>query len=893
MSAVIKRNYASPSLLCLAAAVIHSGSNCAQAQTQAQAQPQSQEEIVLDEVDITGRALPGAVLGDIPPENTLTQRDIRAYGVGTVSELLSEITSQTTSGQSRDGAGPVVLVNGRRISGVNEVGDLPTEAVLRLDILPEEVALKYGYSSDQKVVNVILRRRFAAVTGEGQAGASIDGGNERARANAALTRIRDNQRLNVAGTVQLQGDITEAQRDIVPANDDPAGDTAYRTLQPERQGYSANAVYAAPLTSAISASSNLGASHSISRGLNGLSELEPAEPLDRTTTSTTLRLGSALNMDLKDSWRMSLVGSYDHSDSRTETERSSDVETGGVSRQVARSKADSGEASVLASRKLFALPAGSLLLSLQGGVQVSQTRTESDTGMEDAQSLSRSSGNARASLDLPITKRAGWGGAIGSLTANLNAATTRVSDFHTLTTSGYGLNWSPVAALSLIAAVSEDRRAPSAEQLVNPTVTNDGVSVYDYLTGQSVLVTSTSGGNPLLRADDRRTFKLGGTLKPFASQNFTVTANYSESRTRNAIQSLSGISESLEAAFPERYKRDEDGVLIAIDTRAVNIASQDRSSLRWGFNLTKVLREPQRPQFGNRPRLPPGFEPPEGFRGRMSQGEEGATPASPAASQLGQSPAQPGGTDATPAGEQPATGTPDQTLDEALVTGRREAGEGMPFGERGFRGRPGGFPPDGFPPDGFPPPGGFPGGGGPGGPGGFGRGGPGGPGGPGGFGGGNGAQLQLSVFHTWLFRNETTLREGLGSIDLLNGGSTGGTPPARHQIQLNGGVTDNGIGIRLTGQWRSAGRTADSNGVTGDLHFAALGTVDLRMFADVAQRLTTQRWARGLRVTLTVQNLLNDRQKVKNDAGETPQAYQPGYLDATGRTALLTVRLIR
>jgi hypothetical protein len=45
---------------------------------------------------------------------------------------------------------------------VNEVGDLPTELILRLDILPEEVALKYGYGLQRKVVNIILRRRFVA-----------------------------------------------------------------------------------------------------------------------------------------------------------------------------------------------------------------------------------------------------------------------------------------------------------------------------------------------------------------------------------------------------------------------------------------------------------------------------------------------------------------------------------------------------------------------------------------------------------------------------------------------------------------------------------------------------------------------------------------------------------
>jgi outer membrane receptor protein involved in Fe transport len=48
-----------------------------------------------------------------------------------------------------------------------------------------------------------------------------------------------------------------------------------------------------------------------------------------------------------------------------------------------------------------------------------------------------------------------------------------------------------------------------------------------------------------------------------------------------------------------------------------------------------------------------------------------------------------------------------------------------------------------------------------------------------------------------------------------------------------------------------------------------------------------------LRATLSLQNVFNDRQKVVNDAGVVPQAYQPGYLDPTGRTVMLTVRKIQ
>lgn len=94
-----------------------------------------------EDIVVTGQALPGAVIGDIPPESQLSPRDIRAYGVGTVAELLDELALQTSSGQGRGDEGPVVLVNGRRISGIGEVRDLPAESILRLDILPEEVAL--------------------------------------------------------------------------------------------------------------------------------------------------------------------------------------------------------------------------------------------------------------------------------------------------------------------------------------------------------------------------------------------------------------------------------------------------------------------------------------------------------------------------------------------------------------------------------------------------------------------------------------------------------------------------------------------------------------------------------------------------------------------------------
>ena len=91
--------------------------------------------------------------------------------------------------------------------------NIPTEAILRVDILPEEVALKYGYTADQRVVNIVLKPHFARSP---------------ARSSAARPRGRRRQRpgrgrpFQVATTsgehrhqVPAAGGLTDAQRDLV------------------------------------------------------------------------------------------------------------------------------------------------------------------------------------------------------------------------------------------------------------------------------------------------------------------------------------------------------------------------------------------------------------------------------------------------------------------------------------------------------------------------------------------------------------------------------------------------------------------------------------------------------------------------------------------------------
>ena len=54
--------------------------------------------------------------------------------------------------------------------------------------------------------------------------------------------------------------------------------------------------------------------------------------------------------------------------------------------------------------------------------------------------------------------------------------------------------------------------------------------------------------------------------------------------------------------------------------------------------------------------------------------------------------------------------------------------------------------------------------------------------------------------------------------------------------------------------------------------------------------LGTHSWARGLRLSLSVNNLFDGHQRVRDANGNTPLSFQPDYLDPVGREIRFTVR---
>src|SRR5690606_24483420 len=131
-----------------------------------EAEANTEGAVDLGTVNVSSARPRGSVDTDIPPDVVLTSDEIMAYGASDISELLTYLEPITRSSSGRTDLQPVFLVNGRRISGFREIRGIPTEAIERTEILPEAVAVQFGYRPEQRVVNFVLKTDFRSTTYE-------------------------------------------------------------------------------------------------------------------------------------------------------------------------------------------------------------------------------------------------------------------------------------------------------------------------------------------------------------------------------------------------------------------------------------------------------------------------------------------------------------------------------------------------------------------------------------------------------------------------------------------------------------------------------------------------------------------------------------------------------
>jgi hypothetical protein len=550
----------------------------------------AQDEEIPEEQDIVvvGQKPRGSVIGDIPPEDTLDARDVRATGATNINELLDALAPQIGSAQGRGGEAPVLLLNGQRISSFRELRDIPTEAIQRVEILPEEVALKYGYRADQKVVNIVLRQRFRSTVAQVAGTAATEGGYGAAAADVTKLLIEKNGRTQFNLHATGNSMLTENERNILLSEPSPTGDPedalAARSLIGTRRDVRGSAIFNREILGDVSATLNGEVEHVEGKSLIGLGRLL-LEPLARNTTTDSAHVGTTLNWD-KAQWHWNVTGNADWQRGLTDTDR----DKPNVPNDRARETSTSGDLTATTNGNLFKVPAGNASTTLRVGVSTVQLDTHNQiAGLANSKSLGRTEGNAAVNLDLPISRRGRDFSALGNLTLNANAEVDQLSDFGTLTKFGAGANWSPANRLNFVTSWTREEGPPTVNQLGDPVLTTPDTRIFDFTTGQTVLVTTITGGNPNLQSDRRTVFKLGGYWQPIANTDLRLRADYVHQRIERPISSITATPQ-VEAAFPERFVRDASGQLIAVDLRPVNFNHSETDTLRVGFDFSKPLK---------------------------------------------------------------------------------------------------------------------------------------------------------------------------------------------------------------------------------------------------------------------------------------------------------------
>lgn len=939
----------------------------AQAQSQAQSQPQPAG---ANEIIVIADRPRGSVDTEVPPVLELDAADVASYGADSIADLVAQLSPQVSSGRGRGGGGqPVVLVNGQRVASFRELRRYPPEAIEKVEVFPEEVALQYGFRADQRVINFILQDNFSSREVELEYGGPLEGGTANGEIEVSQLLIDGKRRFNIAGEFNTQSLLTEDERNLdqtqssqptVAGDPDPA---RFRSLRADSESYELEGSFNTAIGEGANAkaiSLNLAAAQNYSRSLSGLeavtltdagaSEIRTvdADPLTRLSRGTSVSGGGSYRQPLGD-FEFDLTLDASHVESESDIDRRRElgflqdlvdagslaidgdlpaVPDNGFDRASSRTTSAAARSTLRGSPLL--LPAGEVTMTLGAGYNWTRIVSEDTRTALGETELKRGDLNGSANLNIPLaSEREGFLGFLGELGLNVRADVNDLSDFGTLYGTTVGLTWEPIEGLTFQATKFNRESAPGLSQLGDPVVQTFNVPLFDFQTGDNVLATLTSGGNPFLPASEQSDLKLSANYQLDLFERTNIQFEYNRNRAENTTESFPLLTAEIEAAFPGRVTRDNTGRLIALDQRPITFAERNSERIRYGFNMFgRVGKAPEQTGGGGEGRRGPGgggaaaagggvtsgrmgpeqfqqmrdqfcnAEPgtvpdlsalPPFIRDRLTNedgtvnqerlaaarerfcntegggpgagGPGGFDPAQAAAirNALCAAPDQPLDLSTLPEGLRARLTNEDGSINEERVARLREAvctgeeaqaseGEGQRRGRGGRGGGGGGRPGD----DGQ-------------------------------------GRWFLSLYHSVELENEALVAPGVPVIDYFDLGL------AKHSVDLEGGVFHNGLGLRLSGRYRS-GYTIEGSDPTGasDLTFGDLVTFDLRFFMNLEEQkwLTGEQpgFFKGTRVSLGVDNIFNTRQDVVDGNGITPIRFQPALIDPLGRTVEIEFR---
>jgi len=896
----------------------------AQAQTPSEPSPPDTEPDSDGEtIVVVAERLRGSIQTDIPPVAELNAQDVASYGASSLAELLQQIAPQTGSARGRGGDGPVVLLNGQRISGFRAIRDIPPEAIAKVEVFPEELALKYGFRPDQRVINFVLVENYQSLAAEVDNGLSTQGGYGTTEFEGTFTKLGKNTRLIVDVEYEMATALRESERGIVqPDSSAPfalggnIGASPFGTgadISPALSALAGRSVSLAGVPQGITGVPALSA-FTAAPNTTDLGEFRTLIPnSDRIQANATYirNLGPDTNVQVNATYSNNSATSLLGLNTATLTIPTANpfnpfgrdvslLTAFGDPRAITRT-IDTDTYS-LGFNANGVLPAN-WKWALTGDYTRIDTLTVIDQPV-DVSGVQAAISRATGAIN-PFT------GTLGSLLPGLvsDTALSRNQLFNTQLTANGKLADLPAGPVNLtlvggfarrLQDSTDSRRAGQGSVSLTRSEANVSANIdvplVDTYMSDWFGKLSVNGNLGYRELSD-----IGGLL------SFGYGLNWSPTDTLTIQASLIG-----EEAAPGIGQLG-DPQIVTPNVSTFDLARNETvlATIISGGNplLTAEERRDVKVSISYRPPFVEGLDFLAEFIRNRSYGTTASFPILTPEIEAAFPDRIIRDTDGTLLAIDQRAINYDRVTSDRLRYGinfsKRIGGDdrggaggaGGPGGPRGGGAGAGGPPRE--PGAGGPPPNG-PGGeragaGGP--PRGPGAGGP--PRGPmGGFGpgaGGRGGRWNISIYHTVRFAETIRIRPGLAELDLLNGsaiGSSGGVP--RHGVELEGGLFLNGIGLRFTGNYQSGSRV-DGGGLAGstDLRFNDIATFGMRAFVnfDNKPKLTEALpFLKGSRLRLGVDNIFNAQQRVTNEAGEVPLRYQPGFIDPQGRVVSLSFR---
>lgn len=873
---------------------------------------------------VRAERLRGSIQTDIPAVAELSAEDVASYGASSLAELLAQIAPQTGSARGRGGEGPVVLLNGQRVSGFRAIRDIPPEAIQKVEVFPEELALKYGFRPDQRVINFILVENYQSLAAEVDNGLSTQGGYGTTEIEGTFTKLGKNTRLIIDIEYEMATTLRESERGIVqPDSSAPFALGGNIGASPFASGAAIDPVLSAlagrsvtlagvPLgiTGTPALSAFTGAANTTDLG--AFRTLVPNSDRIQANATYIRTLGPDTNVQVNATYTNNFATSLLGLNTATLTipatnpfspfSRDVSLLTAFADPRAITRTVDSDTYS-LGFNANGVLPA-SWKWALTGDYTRVDTLTIIDRPV-DASGVQAAIARATGAIN-PFT------GTLGSLLPALvsDSAQSRNQLFNAQLTVNGKLADLPAGPVSMtlvggfarrLQDSTDSRRAglgsTSLSRSEASVSANIDVPLVDSYMSDWFGKLSVNGNLGYRELSD-----VGGLLSFGYGLNWAPTDTLTLQASLIGEEAAPGISQLGDPRIVTPnvstfdLARNETVLATIISGGNPLLTPEERRDVKISLNyrppfvegldfLAEFIRNRSYGTTASFPVLTPQIE--AAFPDRIIRDTSGALLAIDQRAinydqvssdrlryginfsrSIGGNERGGGGFGGPGGGRPPAgAGGPPRGPGQAAAPGASGPPQGQGAGTGGpQRGAGAGRPPGGGPRGGF---------------------------GPGV--GGRGGRWNISVYHTIRFAETIRIRPGLAALDLLGGaatGSSGGVP--RHGIEMEGGLFLNGVGLRFTGNYQSGSRV-DGGGLAGstDLRFNDIATFGMRAFVnfDNKPKLTEALpILKGGRLRLGIDNIFNAQQRVTNEAGEVPLRYQPGFIDPQGRVVSLSFR---